>query len=185
MPEKHPDPVSRSRPTFTAPRSIHLPPLFVLILLVATFAAIAAADDAGTADIGGMYAFDLLPVTNSRAGLLEVSMGPSDGGPVQKVNLLVSLGSITEAVVDVPVAAACGDHATENWNIISSPAARIVVPVGDVVSIKWRPTVSSQDTDGFLGLMLRKGRGDDARNYTIASEFQPPILWQYWRSAGN
>lgn len=159
----------RARPSAPSPSVL----LRYLLVSFFGFLAVSAA-----ADVAEIIAFDLLPVTDLRAGLFEVSLGPENGGNVQKVALLAGFATNTGAMMELPVASLCTPGSTGNWNVISFPSTGNVVVVGGnqtdstLVPIKWSPTVSSFKTDTFVGLVLRKGKGNQAKNVsTISSEW--------------
>jgi len=144
-----------------------------LIVLLTLFTAVSADSDESTRR-AEILAFNLLPVTNStRNGAFEVSLG-EDG---QKVTFLASLYTISDAMMEVPIAALCATS-QEGWNPISHPTAGTVVVVGTSkaqgtssartgqVVVRWKIGPAS-DTNATVGLTLRKGRGSDANNVTV------------------
>lgn len=146
--------------------------LFLTVLL-AIFAVASADSDASTTK-AEILAFDLLPITNStRNGIFEVTLG-DDG---QKVALLASLYTNSDAMMEVPIAALCATS-QEGWNPILQPTAGTVVVVGTSKSqessligagqvvVRWKLGPAS-DANAVVSLTLRKGRGSNAKNVTV------------------
>lgn len=128
-----------------------------------------------TDNIDGVLAFDLLPTTNSSAiGVLEVQLGSSK----QRIDLLTTFYSNTDAALQVPVAVLCepgNGTATGLWSVIQQPAAGDVLMVAGSAPtignstgmevVRWAPSLGAPESN--LTLSLRKGRGDQAKNVTI------------------
>ncbi|KAF8253784.1 hypothetical protein K440DRAFT_143947 [Wilcoxina mikolae CBS 423.85] len=150
-----------------------------LVLFAISIAAVttvsAASDNSTKAEI---LAFDLVPVTNSsESGVFEVSLGPSDGTNNQRIGLLASPYTNSDAMMEVPIAALCSVDPIGDWNVITSPHTGDVVVTGNGTSstedvlggsgsivVRWNPTTSASGTQETLSLTLRKGRGDAAKN---------------------
>jgi hypothetical protein len=162
---------------------------FLFILLIVTFAVPAASQSSGDSTKAEILAFDLLPIANStRPGLIRVSLGPENGENNQHVNLLASFYTASEATMEVPIAELCTAQSLGGWNPISQPATGTVILVGtnegdaeDVLGngtgtivVKWFPASSSSGADAnVVGLTLRKGRGDQAKNVTVIESKSP------------
>jgi hypothetical protein len=177
-----------NRLIFQVPTLNVLRQCLLFLLLVTAFTVPATSRDSEGFAKAEILAFDLLPATNSTSsGLIDVSLGPGDGKSNQRVSLLTSLYTTSDAMLEVPIATICSAESLSGWNAISQPATGTVVVVGanesdteDVlgsgvgtVVVKWRPTSSSSKADAVLGLTLRKGRGGRAKNVTVIESKGP------------
>jgi len=155
--------------------------LFLYAIFIAAVAVSAASDSSTKAEI---LAFDLLPVTNSsESGVFEVSLGPRDGTSNQRIGLLASPYTNSDAMIEVPIATLCEADPIGDWNVITSPHTGDVIVTGtgvnetqDILSggvvVRWNPSTLTSATKEALNLMLRKGRGEGAKNVSeIDSEF--------------
>ncbi|TGZ82147.1 hypothetical protein EX30DRAFT_395011 [Ascodesmis nigricans] len=145
---------------------LSIAPALLLVFLASTTIVVAAAPSTTTTETLAPLVIDLVPSSSQFGGLVKVFLGPDDAQ--QPVRLLPTLKIDSTTIVQAPGPELCALLPDPNsWNRIRKPCDGDVISVNVQLTgiasmmetVRWTPLAGG--ADDMVGLVLRKGRGEN------------------------